>query len=331
MKRKFKDAPTLHIRPRGLHLNEKHFKINNVPISGSLFDFGIFFFWNYAKLIEMDCGPYFYLPKLQHYIEANWWNNVFVFAQKYFGLNTGYIRATVLIEHICTAFQMNEILYELREHSAGLNCGRWDYIFSFLKVLNKSTYLPDRGAISMKTHFMDSYVKLLIQTCHKRNIHAMGGMSAFVPSKNEAVNKVNMNAVFEDKLNEAKCGHDGTWIAHPGLADISKKAFNKYMKGPNQINDKREQVNITQFDLLKVPTGNVTQECVIENVSVCLKYMEAYMNGIGCIAINSKMEDAATAEISRIQLWNWVHHRVIDKDYVTKLVNQHSGISSKTK
>lgn len=326
LKDEFKNLPALHVRPRGLHMVEKGH--NNM--SASLFDFGVYFFTNAKLLSEMNLGPYFYLPKLQCSLEARWWNQVFLFSQNYLKIPRGTIRATVLIEHICAAFQMDEILYELKEHSAGLNCGRWDYIFSYIKVFNKSTFLPDRSSINMKTHFMTSYVKLLTETCHKRGVHAMGGMAAQIPSKNSDVNKKNFDIVYQDKSFEAKSGMDGTWVAHPGLIEVSRMAFMDNMEGDNQI-EKQFIYGVTQFDLLKVPTGDVTMGSIEENVSVSLKYFDNWLQGRGCIAMNSKMEDAATAEISRIQLWNWIQHRCVDIKVVNDLINNEKDINQKTK
>ena len=301
----------LFIRPRGWHLVERHLLLDGEPISGSLFDFGLYFFHNAKALLEKGSGPYFYLPKLQSHTEARLWNDVFVFAQKSLGVPNGSIRATVLIETIMAAFEMDEILYELRDHSAGLNCGRWDYMFSFSKVFRNhpAFLLPDRATVTMDRHFLKSYVDLLIQTCHRREIHAMGGMAAQIPIKSDSVaNEAALEKVRQDKLREVKAGHDGTWVAHPGLVSIAKQIFDEYMPTPNQIQLKREDVHVTAADLLKVPEGNVTEKGLRLNVDVGIQYLESWLLGLGCVPIYNLMEDAATAEISRTQVWQWLHH-----------------------
>jgi malate synthase len=302
---------TLFVRPRGWHLVEKHFLVRGEPISGSLFDFGLYFFHNAKSLIAKGTGPYFYLPKLQSHREARLWNDVFLFAQENIGIPRGTIRATVLIETILAAFEMDEILYELKEHSAGLNCGRWDYIFSFIKVFRNSPAFvtPDRSSVTMDQHFLKSYVDLLIQTCHRRGIHAMGGMAAQIPIKNDpTANEAAIEKVRLDKLREVKAGHDGTWVAHPGLVPIAKAIFDEHMRTPNQIHVKREHVQVTAADLLKVPIGEKTESGLRLNIDVGIRYMESWLRGSGCVPIYNLMEDAATAEISRTQLWQWVHH-----------------------
>jgi malate synthase len=304
---------TLLVRPRGWHLNERHALIDGKPISGSLFDFGLYFFHNHANLKKIGSGPYFYLPKLESHLEARLWNDVFNFAQDALGVPRGTIRATVLIETIFGAFEMDEILYELKEHSAGLNCGRWDYMFSFIKKFRNHAdfVLPNRGEVTMERHFLKSYVELLIQTCHKRNIHAMGGMAAQIPIKNDPVaNEQALGRVKADKLREVLAGHDGTWVAHPGLVPIAKEIFDEHMKGPNQIDRKREDVHITAKDLLEVPKGTMTEEGLRRNVDIGIQYLEAWLRGIGCVPIYNLMEDAATAEISRAQVWQWVKHGI---------------------
>ena len=301
----------LMVRPRGWHLNERHFLVDGKPISASLFDFGLFFFHNAARLIEKGTGPYFYLPKMESHLEARLWNDVFLLAQEELGIPRGTIRATVLIETILAAFEMDEILYELREHSAGLNCGRWDYIFSFIKKFRHraDSVLPDRGTVTMERHFLKSYVELLIQTCHRRGIHAMGGMAAQIPIKNDrAANEQALEKVRQDKLREVRAGHDGTWVAHPGLVPIAKEIFDAGMKGANQISNKRTDVRVTAEDLLAVPEGDVTLEGLRRNVEVGLQYLESWLRGQGCVPINNLMEDAATAEICRAQLWQWLAH-----------------------
>jgi malate synthase len=301
----------LFVRPRGWHLVEKHFLINGAPISGSLFDFGLFFFHNAQELLARGTGPYFYLPKLESHLEARLWNDVFHFAQDYLGVPRGSIRATVLIETIAGAFEMDEILYELREHSAGLNCGRWDYIFSFIKKFSHASdrILPDRAQVTMTRHFLKSYVDLLIQTCHRRGIHAMGGMAAQIPIKSDAeANNIALEKVRADKLREVEAGHDGTWVAHPGLVAVAKAVFDEHMPGPNQISRLREDVHVTAADLLQVPVGAITQAGLELNIDVGIQYLEAWLRGNGCVPIYNLMEDAATAEISRAQLWQWAKY-----------------------
>jgi malate synthase len=301
----------LLVRPRGWHLVERHLLVDGTPISGGLMDFGLYFFHNAKALIAKGTGPYFYLPKLQSHLEARLWNEVFLFAQEYVGIPRGTIRATVLIETILAAFEMDEILYELREHSSGLNCGRWDYIFSFIKVFrnHKSFLLPDRSQVTMDRAFLKAYVELLIQTCHRREIHAMGGMAAQIPIKNDpAANEAALEKVRQDKLREVKAGHDGTWVAHPGLVGITKQIFDEHMKTANQIHVKREEVQISPADLLKVPQGEITEKGLQLNVDVGIQYLESWLRGNGCVPIYNLMEDAATAEISRTQVWQWLHH-----------------------
>ena len=319
---------TLLVRPRGWHLVEKHVLVDGKPISGSLFDFGLYFFHNAAKLMQAGTGPYFYLPKLESHLEARLWNDVFVFAQDYLKIPRGSIRATVLIETILAAFEMDEILYELREHSSGLNCGRWDYIFSFIKKFrNRPDFLlPNRAEVTMDRDFLKAYVDLLIQTCHRRGIHAMGGMAAQIPIKNNPeANEKALEKVRQDKLREVKAGHDGTWVAHPGLVSIAKEIFDRYMPQPNQISAKREDVRISQKDLLKVPAGDITEQGLRLNIDVGIQYLESWLRGNGCVPIYNLMEDAATAEISRAQVWQWLRHgaRLSDGRNVTReLVTQ---------
>ena len=300
---------TLLVRPRGWHLDEKHVLLGGKPISGSLFDFGLFFFHNAKQQIANGSGPYFYLPKLESHLEARLWNDVFNYAQDALGVPRGTIRATVLIETILASFEMDEILYELKDHSAGLNCGRWDYIFSFIKKFrnHKEFVLPNRAEVTMTRHFLKSYVDLLIQTCHRRNIHAMGGMAAQVPIKNDPVaNEEALEKVRLDKLREVKAGHDGTWVAHPGLVPIAKKVFDEGMPTPNQISIKREPVHVTAKDLLTPAAGTITEAGLRWNIDVGLQYLEAWLRGVGCVPIYNLMEDAATAEICRAQVWQWV-------------------------
>ncbi|KIY47266.1 malate synthase [Fistulina hepatica ATCC 64428] len=311
---KLADNPAvLIVRPRGWHLDEPRVTIDNAPIAGAFFDFALYFFHNAAELVRRGTGPYFYLPKMEHYLEARLWNDVFMFSQSYIGMPHNTIRATVLIETIPAAFQMEEILFELRNHSSGLNCGRWDYIFSFIKKrrADRAAILPDRKDVTMTVPFMDAYVRLLIQTCHKRKVAAMGGMSAQIPIKNDpAANDFAMAKVRADKLREVTAGHDGTWIAHPLINAIAREIFDTHMLGPNQYHVLREEVKVTAADLLNtsVPGGRITDAGVRENVSCALAYMAAWAGGNGCIPLNWLMEDAATAEITRIQLWQWVHY-----------------------
>ncbi|NDJ13305.1 MAG: malate synthase A [Acidobacteriia bacterium] len=301
----------LLVRPRGWHLLERHFQVDGLPMSGGLFDFGLYFFHNAAELLKRGSGPYFYLPKLESHLEARLWNDVFVFAQDYCGVPQGSVRATVLIETILGAFEMHEILWELRDHSAGLNCGRWDYIFSFIKKLrNRPDFmLPNRAQVTMTVHFLASYVDLLIQTCHKRGIHAMGGMAAQIPIKGDPeANNAALEKVRLDKLREAKAGHDGTWVAHPGLVGVAKQVFDEFMPQPNQIDRKREEVHVVAADLLAIPQGTITEDGVRLNVDVGIQYLEAWLRGNGAVPIYNLMEDAATAEISRAQVWQWAKH-----------------------
>jgi malate synthase len=301
----------LLVRPRGWHLVERHCIVDGEQISGSFFDFGLYFFHNAKALTAKGTGPYFYLPKMQSHLEARLWNDVFLFSQEYIGIPRGTIRATVLIETILAAFEMDEILYELKEHSAGLNCGRWDYIFSFIKVFRNhpSMMLPDRSQVTMDKAFLKSYVDLLIKTCHRRGIHAMGGMAAQIPIKNDpAANDAALERVRQDKLREVKAGHDGTWLAHPGLIPIAKAVFDEYMKTPNQIEVKRDEIHVAAADLLKVHEGQITEKGLRLNVDVGIQYIESWLRGNGCVPIYNLMEDAATAEISRTQVWQWLRH-----------------------
>lgn len=299
----------LLVRPRGLHLEEKNIEIGGKKASGSLTDFGIYFFRNAKKLIKNGSGPYFYLPKLEHYLEARWWNEVFKFSQDYLKIPHGTIKATVLIETITSAFQLDEILFELKEHSAGLNCGRWDYIFSYIKKFRNlpEFLLPDRDQVTMTSPFMSSYSKRVIQVCHKRNVHAMGGMAAQIPVKNnEEENEIAYAKVRADKEREVKNGHDGTWVAHPGLVPVAKKIFDNLMPEKNQIQNKFEEYQISESDLLEIPKGTITEKGVRKNINVGILYIESWLMGIGAAALYNLMEDAATAEISRTQVWQWL-------------------------
>jgi malate synthase len=319
---------TLLVRPRGWHLTEKHVLLGGKPISGSLFDFGLYSFHNAKQLIKNGSGPYFYLPKLESHLEAHLWNDVFKFAQDALGVPQGTIRATVLIETILASFEMDEILYELRDHSSGLNCGRWDYIFSFIKKFRNhpNFVLPNRAEVTMERHFLKSYVELLIQTCHRRGIHAMGGMAAQVPIKNDpAANEQALEKVRQDKLREVRAGHDGTWVAHPGLVPLAKQIFDEGMPGPNQISRKRDAVAVTAKDLLTVPDGTITEAGLRWNIDVGLQYLEAWLRGVGCVPIYNLMEDAATAEICRAQVWQWVKFGAkldTGKPVTAEMVNQ---------
>jgi malate synthase len=302
---------TLIVRPRGWHLPEKHVLVNGEPVSGALFDFAVYLANNHEALARAGTGPYFYLPKMESHLEARLWNDVFLAAQDALGIPRGTIRATALIETILAAFEMDEILFELREHSAGLNCGRWDYIFSFIKKFrNRPDFLlPDRASVTMDRHFLKSYVDLLIKTCHRRGAHAMGGMAAQIPIRDDKqANEAAMARVRADKVREANAGHDGTWIAHPGLAAIARDAFDTVMKGPNQLSVLRAEVAVTPQDLLRVPHGEITEGGVRSCTRVGVQYMEAWLRGSGCVPLYNLMEDAATAEICRAQLWQWLHH-----------------------
>jgi malate synthase len=304
---------TLFVRPRGWHLVEKHLLIDDRPISASLFDFGLAFFHNAAALIEKGTGPYFYLPKLESHLEARLWNDVFNFSQDALGIPRGRIRATVLVETILAAFETDEILWELRDHSAGLNCGRWDYIFSYIKKFRgrPECVLPDRGLVTMEQPFLRSYAELVIRTCHRRGIHALGGMAAQIPIKRDpALNAQALDKVRQDKLREVRQGHDGTWVAHPALVPLAREVFDARLRGPHQIHVKRTEVRVTAQDLLRAPAGEITEEGLRKNLDVALRYLAAWLGGTGCVPIYDLMEDAATAEISRAQVWQWLRHRV---------------------
>ncbi|HEY2540084.1 MAG TPA: malate synthase A, partial [Stellaceae bacterium] len=301
----------LFVRPRGWHLPEKHLFVDGAPMSGALFDFGLFFFHNARELMARGTGPYFYLPKIESHLEARLWNEVFLYAQADLGLPRGTVRATALIETIMAAFEMDEILWELRDHSAGLNCGRWDYIYSFIKKFaeDPACVMPDRGQVTMTSHFLRSYSLLLIKTCHRREIHAMGGMAAQIPIRDDpAANEAAMEKVRADKSREAGDGHDGTWVAHPGLVGIAKEIFDREMPQPNQIARKRQDVHVAGADLLTVPAGTITEAGLRQNLNVGIGYIEAWLRGTGCVPLYHLMEDAATAEISRAQVWQWIRH-----------------------
>jgi malate synthase len=305
------EVAVLFVRPRGWHLVEKHVQVDGRPVAGGLFDFGLYFFHNAKELLARGTGPYFYLPKMESHLEARLWNDVFVRAQAQLGVPRGSIKATCLIETLPGAFEMDEFLFELREHSAGLNCGRWDYIFSFIKkrANEPGAVLPDRSQVTMDKGFLAAYVALLIKTCHRRNVHAMGGMAAQIPIKDDpAANEAALAKVRADKLREVKAGHDGTWVAHPGLVPVAKEIFDANMPGPNQLGVRRDDVSIGRDDLLRVPEGTRTDAGLRQNVRVGVQYIEAWLRGNGCVPLYHLMEDAATAEISRAQVWQWLHH-----------------------
>jgi malate synthase len=321
---------TLMVRPRGWHLDEKHLRVDGRPVSAALFDFALFFFHNAEALIRRGSGPYFYLPKMESHLEARLWNEVFVLAQDALGIPRGTIRATALVETVLAAFEMHEILWELREHSAGLNCGRWDYIFSFIKKFrnDRAFVLPDRAAVTMDRPFLKSYVDLLIQTCHRRHIHAMGGMAAQIPIKNDpAANTAALAKVMQDKLREVNAGHDGTWVAHPGLVPVARGVFDARMAASHQLPVTRDDVRVTAADLLAVPGGDITIHGLRTNIDVGIQYLESWLRGTGCVPIYNLMEDAATAEISRTQVWQWVTHgaKLADGRRVTTELVRHTA------
>jgi malate synthase len=311
------ETAVLIVRPRGLHLDERHVLINGQKTSGSLFDFGLYVFHNTKILMDKGSAPYFYLPKLEHYLEARWWNDVFTYAEKYLSVPHGTFKATLLIETITASFQLNEFIYELKDHIVGLNCGRWDYIFSYIKKFrnHKNFVVPNRDQVTMTTPFMKAYSDLVIQVCHKRNIHAMGGMAAQIPIKNDPeANEMALDKVRKDKEREVQNGHDGTWVAHPALVQVAMEQFDKFMPTPNQKFVKREDVSVSEEDLVEVPQGTVTEEGVRKNINVGILYIEAWLRGNGAVALYNLMEDAATAEISRIQVWQWLKAEVLLED-----------------
>jgi malate synthase len=302
---------TLIVRPRGLHLVERHLVIDGKPIAASLVDTGLFLHHNAAPLIERGSGPYLYLPKLESHLEARLWNEVLAHVERALALPNGSVKVTVLIETIAAAFEMDEILYELRDRIVGLNCGRWDYIFSFIKyqAADPHAVLPDRSQVTMEQPCMRAYAQLAIRTCHRRGAHAIGGMAAQIPIKNDpAANQRALDKVRADKLREVRDGHDGTWVAHPGLVPVAREIFEAHMSSANQLGRLREDVHVTAEDLLRVPTGTRTEEGLRQNVRVGVQYIEAWLRGIGCVPLYHLMEDAATAEISRAQVWQWIHH-----------------------
>ena len=325
------DIAALLVRPRGWHMEEAHVLVDGRPVPAGLWDFGLYCFHNAKQLLSNGAGPYFYLPKMQSHLEARLWNDVFNFAQDELGLERGTIKATVLIETILAAFEMDEILYELRDHSAGLNCGRWDYIFSFIKCFRNHPdfVLPDRSQVTMTTHFMRSYSQLLIKTCHRRGVHAMGGMAAQLPVRTDPdLNEVAMTKVRRDKEREARDGHDGSWVGHPALVPVCEEVFDQYMPEANQISKSRDDVDVTAADLLEVPTGQITIKGLMDNVSAAVRYTEAWLGGLGAVPIYNLMEDAATAEIARAQIWQWIQYpkgiladgRAVDEDLFRRVL-----------
>ncbi|MCA2977202.1 MAG: malate synthase A [Myxococcaceae bacterium] len=312
----------LFVRPRGWHLVEAHVLVDGRAMSGSLFDFGLFFFHNAKEQLARGAGPFFYLPKMESHLEARLWNDVFVWAQDALGVRRGSIKATCLVETLPAAFEMDEILSELREHSAGLNCGRWDYMFSFIKK-QPDLLLPDRGQLTMDKGFLRAYSQKLIQTCHRRGAHAMGGMAAQIPIKDDAAaNEAALAKVRADKLREVKDGHDGTWVAHPALVPIARALFDEHMPTPNQLHVTRDDVVVTREDLLRVPEGTRTEAGLRQNVRVGVRYLEAWLRGQGCVPLYNLMEDAATAEISRAQVWQQVRHGLLSSERLDQVMNE---------
>lgn len=307
----------LIVRPRGWHLTEKHVQVEGRAIPAALFDFGLYLFHNAHELLKRGTGPYFYLPKLESREEAQLWHDVIVHAEQSLGLPAGSVKVTVLIETLPAAFEMDEILHALRENIVGLNCGRWDYIFSFIKKLHahRKFVLPERNQVTMTTHFLRSYSQLLIKTCHRRGAFAMGGMAAQIPIKgNETANAAALEKVRADKEREAGDGHDGTWVAHPGLVPVALEVFDQHLNGPNQLARLRDDVDVSAADLLQIPQGTITHAGLRNNVNVSIQYLAAWLAGNGCVPINHLMEDAATAEIARAQLWQWTHHHAVRLD-----------------
>jgi malate synthase len=322
------DVAVLLVRPRGWHLVERHVEVDGHPVSASLFDFGVFLARNAERLLERGTGPYFYLPKLESHLEARLWNDAFLLAQERLGVPRGTIKATVLIETILAAFEMEEILYELRDHSAGLNAGRWDYIFSVIKKFRdrEDFVLPDRVQVTMAVPFMRAYTELLVRTTHRRGAHAMGGMAAFIPSRRDAeVNEIALTKVREDKKRESGDGFDGTWVAHPDLVPPATEEFDAVLgERPNQLDRQRDDVSVSAADLLNVAAtpGEITEEGVRANVSVGIRYIASWLSGVGAAAIDNLMEDAATAEISRSQVWQWVRHGRVERDAVERIIGE---------
>lgn len=316
------NTAVLMVRPRGWHLVEKHFLINDQPIPAALLDFGLYFYHNAKELIASGTGPYFYLPKMESYQEARLWNDIFIWAQNELDIPQGTIKATCLIETISAAFEMDEILWELKNHSAGLNCGRWDYIFSFIKKRHMFGILPDRGQLTMDKGFLKAYVQLLIKTCHRRGVHAMGGMAAQIPIKNDPVaNQAAMDKVTADKLREVKAGHDGTWVAHPALVPLARQIFDEHMPHSNQISNIPDY-QVTEKDLLTVPEGEYTEAGLRHNIRVGIIYLDAWLKGNGCVPIYNLMEDAATAELSRALVWQGIYHNKITEKFFLQVVQE---------
>jgi len=312
----------LFVRPRGWALEERHVLVDGRAMSASLFDFGLFFFHNAKEQLRRGLGPFFYLPKMESAQEARLWNDVFVFAQDALGIDRGSIKATALIETLPAAFEMEEILYELKDHSAGLNCGRWDYIFSFIKK-QPTRLVPDRSQLTMDRGFLRAYVQRLIQTCHRRGAHAMGGMAAQIPIRDDAAaNDAALAKVRADKLREVTDGHDGTWVAHPGLVPVARAAFAEKMRGPNQLERLREDVAVTRDDLLRIPEGTPTEAGLRHNIRVGVQYLAAWLGGQGCVPLYNLMEDAATAEISRAQVWQQLHHGLITEPRLDEIIEE---------
>jgi malate synthase len=320
------EVATLLVRPRGLHLPERHVDVEDGPLAGSFFDFGLYLFHNGRRLLDRGTGPYLYLPKLESHLEARLWNDVFTFAEERLGLPHGSIKATVLIETILAAFEMDEILWELREHAAGLNAGRWDYLFSLIKTFRERPefVLPDRNSVTMAAPFMRAYAQLLVKTCHRRGAHAMGGMAAFIPSRRDAdLNEKALAKVREDKVREAGDGFDGTWVAHPDLVPVALAEFDR----PNQLDRQREDVSVGAEELLDVTStpGDVTEDGLRNDAGVGLRYLSAWLAGTGAVAIFNLMEDAATAEIARSQIWQWVRHGRFSRDDVLRVIGEESA------
>ena len=325
-----KDIATLIVRPRGWHLEEKHILVDGKPAPGGIVDFALYFFHNAKTLLKNGSGPYFYLPKMQSHLEAKLWNSIFVDAQALLGIPKKTIKVTVLIETLWAAFEMDEILYSLKDHIVALNCGRWDYIFSCIKTLNAhgDWMVPDRHTVTMDKHFLDSYSKLLCETCHKRGAMAMGGMAAFIPTKDPVKNEEVFAKVTADKLREVRNGHDGTWVAHPGLVPVALKVFDEHMPTPNQL-DKQFKYKIKAADLLQKVEGPITEGGLRNNINVGIGYVEAWIRGLGCVPLHNLMEDAATAEISRTQVWQWLKYgatladgRKVTKELVLKTIDE---------
>ncbi|MBA3717713.1 MAG: malate synthase A [Actinobacteria bacterium] len=329
------EVATLLVRPRGLHLPEKHVEVDDGPLAGAFFDFGLFLFHNGRRLLDRGAAPYLYLPKLESHLEARLWNDVFTFTEEALDLPGGSIRATVLIETILAAFEMDEILWELRDHASGLNAGRWDYLFSLIKTFRERPefVLPDRNAVTMTAPFMRAYAQLLVKTCHRRGAHAMGGMAAFIPSRRDPdLNEQALAKVREDKVREAGDGFDGTWVAHPDLVPVAIAEFDRVLgERPNQLDRQRDDVSVSAADLLEVASapGEITDEGLRNDVSVGLRYLTAWLDGVGAAAIFNLMEDAATAEIARSQIWQWVRHGRFEREHVLRIIDEESreGVS----